>query len=116
MTPKALFGQRLKDMRKAHNWTQADVVRHMKNAGYGWHQTTTSKTESAVRPVSLDEAAELAALFGVSLSTLVDGIDREVQASADSRRLDTAKHAVRDAYRAYQEAQQRYDELSQETS
>lgn len=42
----------------------------MKAYGYDWHQTQVGRIEAGQRPLRLNEAVDLAALFGVSLDTL----------------------------------------------
>jgi uncharacterized protein (DUF3084 family) len=47
--------------------------------GYDWHQTTVGRIESAQRPLRLNEAVHLAALFEVPAEMLLSsGLDAEV--------------------------------------
>lgn len=43
----------------------------MKAYGYDWHQTLIGRIEGAQRPLRLNEAADLAALYGVPLDRLL---------------------------------------------
>jgi transcriptional regulator with XRE-family HTH domain len=69
--PEAVLAQRLRAFRDARGWTQDDLVRRMGGAGFSWRQSTVAKTEAATRPVRVDEAAALAAIFGVTVDDLV---------------------------------------------
>ena len=50
----------------------------MKAYGYDWHQTLIGRIEAAQRPLRLNEAVHLAALFGVSLEMLLTRTRREL--------------------------------------
>lgn len=81
--------------RQAHGWSQEEVARRMAASGYGWHQTTTGKTEIGRRPLRLNEAVALAGIFGIPLQELlvplpvdlddIDDLDSEIQAAEDRR-------------------------------
>ena len=61
--PEQLAGQQLRRLRLARDWTQEEVARRMRAAGYAsWHQTTIAKIEGAQRPLRV---RELVALAGV---------------------------------------------------
>lgn len=67
LTPEGLAGEQLKRLRIARGWSQEEVARRMSAFGVDWHQTTVGRTETAQRPLRLNEAFALAALFGVGL-------------------------------------------------
>lgn len=69
--PEKVAGQHLKLLRRAHGWSQREVAERMRPHGYTWHQTVVAKIETGTRPLRLNEALDLAALFGVSLATLL---------------------------------------------
>lgn len=64
----------------------------MKAYGYDWHQTTVGRIEAAQRPLRLNEAVDLASLYGVSLNALassgvVDFTALERQMAAEMGRV-----------------------------
>lgn len=65
-----VVGQRLRQVREALNWSQADLAAGMDGLGYAWHQTTVAKTEAARRPLRVDELVALAEVLGVSIDAL----------------------------------------------
>ena len=73
MEAEIAFGRKLREMRRATGWSQEQLAAHM--SGFGWIQSTVSKTEAGARLVRLDEITALAALFGMSLSGLLDDGD-----------------------------------------
>jgi transcriptional regulator with XRE-family HTH domain len=68
-----LAGQRLRALRTdpARGWSQRQVAEAMRAYGYSWHQTVVAKIEQGTRPIRLNEALDLAALFRVSLTDLL---------------------------------------------
>jgi transcriptional regulator with XRE-family HTH domain len=71
LTPEGLAGEQLRRLRLARGWSQEEVARRMAAFDVDWHQTTVGRTETAQRPLRLNEAFALAALFRVGLSTLI---------------------------------------------
>ncbi len=53
----------------------------MKAYGYDWHQVMIGRIEAAQRPLRLNEAVDLAALFGVSLDLLLTSVQRDLDAN-----------------------------------
>ncbi|MGH3745787.1 MAG: helix-turn-helix domain-containing protein [Micromonosporaceae bacterium] len=70
-TPEKVLGESLRSLRTARGMSQEDVAQMMALAGFSWHQTTVAKTESGSRPVRVNEAAALAAQFGVWVDDLI---------------------------------------------
>jgi transcriptional regulator with XRE-family HTH domain len=71
-TPELLAGQELRRLRRARGWSQEEVARRMVAIGHeGWHQTTVGRTETARRPLRLNETVDLAGLFGVPVTQLL---------------------------------------------
>jgi transcriptional regulator with XRE-family HTH domain len=68
---EAIFGQAIRDFRQTWGWSQEQLANRMRALGFDWHQTTVSKTETAERPIRLNEAQALAGLFSIPLSGLV---------------------------------------------
>lgn len=82
-----LAGQELKRLRTERGWSQEEVARRMTSSGYDWHQTTVGRTESAARPLRVNEAVLLAAIFEVPITQLlvpaamkISDIDTEISA------------------------------------
>jgi gamma-glutamyl:cysteine ligase YbdK (ATP-grasp superfamily) len=74
----------------------------MAEYGYDWHQTTVGRTETATRPLRLNEAVALAGLFEVPVTQLVappkvaESAELAAQIQATEERLRAAQ-AARDA-------------------
>jgi len=66
-----LLGQRLRALRLDRGWSQQEVAERMADLGFSWRQSTAAKTEAAERPVRLNEAVALAAIFDADLGDLV---------------------------------------------
>lgn len=66
------FRKRLKALRQSRGWSQSDVAKMLSDKGitqmYG---TTIAKIEAGDRSVRIDEAAEIAELFGIALDDFV---------------------------------------------
>lgn len=98
------FAKRMRQERQRRGWRQEDLALWAAGEGLTLHATGFSKIENGQRPVSLDEAAAIAAAFGIPLSQMLTSPDpgelaRELeetqaaltQAQADS---DDATHRV----------------------
>ncbi|MFC4049320.1 helix-turn-helix domain-containing protein [Actinomadura syzygii] len=75
LTSEQILARALRKIRMASEMSQEAVARHMVDKGHSWRQTTVAKTEAATRPIRVNEAASLARIFGVALSTLLDEAD-----------------------------------------
>lgn len=71
LTAEQAAGRELRRLRTARGWSQEEVARRMTVYGHGWHQAIVAKTEAAQRPLRLNEAADLLALYGTGLESLV---------------------------------------------
>lgn len=65
------FGVRVKELRKARDWTQADLAAKLRELGLDLHQSTIAKLEGATRPTAVHEVWALASVFGVAYSSLL---------------------------------------------
>ncbi len=77
--PEEHLGRQLRRLRAARGLSQAAVANSMTELGHGWHQTTVAKIENGARPVRLNEAADLASMFLVSLDELCSANDEETR-------------------------------------
>jgi transcriptional regulator with XRE-family HTH domain len=68
---ETLAGRQLRRMREGRGWSRREVAERLEPFGYHWHQTVIAKIESAERPLRLNEALDLASVFGVPLTDLV---------------------------------------------
>jgi len=49
-----------------------EVAERMEGFGYHWHQSVIAKIETGQRPIRLNEATDLATLYGVALADLLN--------------------------------------------
>lgn len=66
-------GANVKWLRKKVGLSQEALAVRMRSDGFRWTQTTTYNVESGRRPLQFDEAVSLADIFGIELTTLIDG-------------------------------------------
>jgi transcriptional regulator with XRE-family HTH domain len=59
------FGDKVRQWRRARNWSQEDVADKLRMQGFDMHQTTVAKIERGTRPLRVAEAAAIAAIFRV---------------------------------------------------
>lgn len=85
------FGERVRELRQARDWTQGELANRMTAAGYSMHQTTIAKIESGNRPTNVGEVTALASLLGVSVADLFPDEDDE----AAEMRAEIAELGVR---------------------
>lgn len=64
------FGERLKDLRKANNWTQQQLANKI-----GLSKTVISKYENNIQMPTIDTLVKLAALFNVSMD-YITGLEK----------------------------------------
>jgi transcriptional regulator with XRE-family HTH domain len=69
-TPERQAGIKIKNRRMELGMSQEQVSEEMRRLGHPWHQTTVVKTESAGRPLRLNELTDLARVLGVRASHL----------------------------------------------
>lgn len=74
-SPEAAFGGRVRALRLAKGWSQAELAARVAAHLPGWAQTTVAKTEAATRPIRLNEASGLAAALEVPLQQLLDALE-----------------------------------------
>lgn len=69
--PEVAFGQRVRELRLARGWSQEDLAERLTALGFQFHQTQIGKMENGGRPIRLNEAGALAAIFEVPLPDLI---------------------------------------------
>ncbi|HSS23985.1 MAG TPA: helix-turn-helix domain-containing protein [Mycobacterium sp.] len=65
------FGKRLKAEREHRGWSQAEMAKMLSDNEIRVHPTTIAKIEAGDRSVRINEAFEIADLFGLSLDVLL---------------------------------------------
>lgn len=116
-TAEDVVGRRVKALRVARGWSQQELATRMRDQGQPWRQTTVAKTEAADRPIRVNEAASLAAVFGITVGDLLTvPIDDYHLASAtvhlaEVRTLaEAAQQRVSELERAHQYATDQLEE------
>src|SRR6516164_6885913 len=66
-----LFGDRIRDERNRHKWSQAELAERLSKRVKGIYPTTIHKIESGDRAIRFDELAAVADVFGVSVDALL---------------------------------------------
>jgi predicted RNase H-like nuclease (RuvC/YqgF family) len=82
----------------------------MKAYGYDWHQTTVGRIEAAQRPLRLNEAVDLAALFGVSLQMLLTRAQRELDAEDLLEQIRKLRMRITETEKELKAATQEWEE------
>jgi transcriptional regulator with XRE-family HTH domain len=90
------FRKELRREREEREWSQEKLADMLSERGVPMHWTTVAKIEKGTRSVRIDEAAEIAALLGVSLDSL---LGRGTDAGADEKFairafLDAVREAI----------------------
>jgi len=71
-TPEQLVGRQLRLLRQSRSWSQLEVAEKMRAYGYKWSQATVTRLEAATRPIRLNELIDLAALYDVPFTQLLE--------------------------------------------
>jgi transcriptional regulator with XRE-family HTH domain len=106
-TLEVKVGRELQRLRNALRWSQKEAARRISvSPGYeSWHQTTIARIEAAKRPLRLNEAAALAALYGVSVEQLLAAAaGAGLDAKQLNRQIAETEAALKEAERAYDKA------------
>jgi len=87
-TAAARLGKTVRALRKARGWSQAQLAQRLERAsGVHYSQSMVAKTETAERPVTLNEAVCLSAIFGHSLELML-AMDQEPELVAEIQRVE----------------------------
>lgn len=109
------FRKRIKLERTVRRWSQDDLAKRLVSRGVSAHPTTIAKIEAGSRAIKLEEAVEIAALFGISLDELsghgdiTDDLKRATQTLSD-----TAVNAYNDLVRLTESIVDAYEFLRQQ--
>ena len=71
-TPEQLVGRQARLLRQGRRWSQQEVAQKMRAFGYQWSPATVTRLEAATRPIRLNELVDLAALYGVPVTQLLE--------------------------------------------
>jgi transcriptional regulator with XRE-family HTH domain len=118
LTPEAAAGQRVAQLRKHLGWSQDRLAEQMTKRGFPWKQSTVTKTETAGRPIRVNEFVDLAEIFGVETTDLLYGPDPDSQSGrllrdtlSALRRMNAAKVVKAQADLEYHEASAEYERV-----
>lgn len=113
-TSEQRAGRELRRLRLAQGWSQEETARRLDAYGYDWHQVMIGRIETAQRPLRLNEAVDLADLFGIPLTDLLGSPETPEQAAERTLRREVAERerAVREAEALYRDARARLARLS----
>jgi transcriptional regulator with XRE-family HTH domain len=117
-TAEQTAARHLRLMRQGRDWSQQEVANRMKAFGYSWRQSTIGKIETDARPVSLNELADFAAMYGVPVAQFLESgapddleaLEREIEALTEERAM--LEHRMTDARAALEHASFRHAELA----
>lgn len=70
-TAEAIFARRVREMRRQTGMTQQQLADFMARTGDGIYRSTIGKIENGDRPVSVNEAVQIAGIFGVPLTEML---------------------------------------------
>lgn len=75
-TDEARFAENMRRRREVNGWSQGELARRMREAGWdAFHQTTISRVENGERPVRLGEARAIAQVLGTGLTMLLQPVE-----------------------------------------
>lgn len=94
-SPSETVAARVKELRKRHRWTQADLAGHLAHLGYPVDPTVITRLERGERGVSLDDALAIAYALGVSPLYLVFPVTEGAEIEITSKTTVDARDARR---------------------
>lgn len=98
-----LFGERMVAVRKLQGLSQENIAARMRERGHNWYQTTVSKVESGERPVTLQEAYDVALELNRHLRDFLKGEVSEHEATTIA--YEAAQARADEARRWYAESE-----------
>ena len=94
-----LLGKRIHDLRAARKWSQEEFA-HVS----GFHRTYVGQIERGEKNMSFDNLAKVADSLGVTMSTLLDGLENGT-AGNPMPRAEAGNRGIKDAVHRALEAQ-----------
>jgi len=67
------FGEKVRQWRRARDWSQDFLAEQMSDLGFEMHQTTVAKIERGARPLRVSEAVALSTIFDVPALAVFQG-------------------------------------------
>jgi transcriptional regulator with XRE-family HTH domain len=108
------LGKRIHDLRASRNWSQEEFA----HVG-GFHRTYVGQIERGEKNMSFDNLAKVADALGVTMSTLLDGLENGTEttvklprAEAGGRPLKEAAHQVLEARKLVKRLKLQHAEMS----
>jgi transcriptional regulator with XRE-family HTH domain len=86
------LGKRIHQMRAAKKWSQEEFA-HVS----GFHRTYIGQIERGEKNMSFDNLARVAGALGVTISTLLDGLENGTDTNVKLPRVDAGSRGVRAA-------------------
>ena len=95
-----LLGKRIHDLRAARKWSQEEFA-HVS----GFHRTYVGQIERGEKNMSFDNLAKVADALGVTMSTLLDGLENGTASTVKLPRAEASGREVKEAVHRALEAQ-----------
>jgi transcriptional regulator with XRE-family HTH domain len=87
-----LLGKRVHELRAAKKWSQEEFA-HVS----GFHRTYVGQVERGEKNMSFDNLAKVAGALGVTISTLLDGLENGTETNVKSPRAEAGSRGVKAA-------------------
>ena len=95
-----LLGKRIHELRAAKKWSQEEFA-HVS----GFHRTYVGQIERGEKNMSFDNLAKVADALGVTMATLLDGLENGSAANLKVPRAEAGSRGIKDAVHRALEAQ-----------
>lgn len=95
-----LLGKRIHELRAAKKWSQEEFA-HVS----GFHRTYVGQIERGEKNMSFDNLAKVADALGVTMATLLDGLENGSAANLEVPRAEAGSWGIKDAVHRALEAQ-----------
>jgi transcriptional regulator with XRE-family HTH domain len=87
-----VLGKRIHDLRAARKWSQEEFA-HVS----GFHRTYVGQIERGEKNMSFDNLAKVADALGVTMSTLLDGLENGTEATVKLPRAEAGGRPLKEA-------------------
>ncbi len=95
-----LLGKRIHDLRAARKWSQEEFA-HVS----GFHRTYVGQIERGEKNMSFDNLAKVADALGVTMSTLLDGLENGIATNVKLPQAEAGSRVVKDSVHRTLQAQ-----------